>query len=264
MLSLHNQPKAIKFLFWFFILIPTLCFVVATIAYFSYLFWPHDISSATSFPINSQATHLTISAHGVKDSPENWSDNLLEPILLRSPMQSQYISLDWRPFSDNPLMCSVNAEKIGQAIAVRIANETQVKSIHAIGHSCGSFVIYSLCQSIKKSHPSIKIQSTYLDPVSIYAGVFWDYGVKHFGDCADFSDAYIDTGDSVPGSNSALKNAVTFDVTQARIEAKSDEPPHNWPPQFYIKSLTTGTLPLLHEGNIEDKDFIKGILIPLT
>lgn len=236
-------------------------FILASLGYFIYLFWPYDISKVTKYPLNKESTHLTISVHGVKDSPANWSTPLKQIMLENSLLKSQHINLDWRPFSDNPLICSVVAKNIGEAIAKRIANETNVTSIHAIGHSCGSFMIYSLCNEIKKTKPEIKVHTTYLDPVSIYAGIFWDYGVNNFGSCADFSDAYIDTGDTVPGSNVALKNAFTFDVTQVRIKQNSQESPHNWPPQYYIQAYKKGHVPHLQNYDEVKAKYKQGLLV---
>ena len=63
----------------------------------------------------------------------------------------------------------------------RLLKETKVKSIHVIGHSCGAFVALGLCEAVKEQSSDIKIQTTYLDPVSVYAGVWWNYGVDKFG-----------------------------------------------------------------------------------
>lgn len=73
-----------------------------------------------------------------------------------------------------------------------------------------------LCEAVKEKNSAIQIQTTYLNPVSVYTGVLWDYGINKFGICADFSDSYIDIRDSVLGSNVNLPHTATFDVTDLR------------------------------------------------
>lgn len=131
-----------------------------------------------------------------------------------------------------------------------------------MGHSCGSFVILGICEALREHNQSLSIQTTYLDPVSVYSGIFWDYGVKHFGSCANFSDAYIDTQDTVPGSNQALKNAVTFDVTQIRVQNKLNHAPHAWPTLFYIHALREKQVPIyFYSANQLSSEYSKNTLI---
>jgi hypothetical protein len=245
---------------WLFLIIPTTCFVVATIAYFIVLFWPHDISNIAKVTLNNHTKHLLIAAHGVKDSPQNWGVPLQRIVNQSAPKDQQFINIDWRPYSNNPLICSVAARRIGESLAQQIADSNQIQSVHTIGHSCGAFLVYGLSQQIKQLNKTIKVQSTYLDPVSIYAGVFWDYGVNNFGRHADFSDAYIDTEDTVPGSNTALKHAISFDVTAIKYQQGRKISPHNWPPHFYIQAMTEGRLPLLNKNISRYSNLQKGTL----
>ena len=100
----------------------------------------------------------------------------------------------------------------------------------------------------------VVIQSTYLDPVSVYGGLFWNYGLTRFGACADFSDAYIDTEDGVPGSNQRLPSAHTFDVTQARKRTTFSGSPHVWPTAYYQQLVQRGQhLDLQRDRNLLSK-----------
>ncbi len=240
-------------------------FILVSLGFSIYAFWPWDISEVTSVDIANSATHISISAHGVKDNPKSWSDKLQLAMTNKSMGNQQNISLDWRPFSKNPFICSVAAKRIGKKIGEKIAKVTSVKSIHAIGHSCGAFVVLGLCEGVKATTPSIKVQTTYLDPVSVYAGFFWQYGVNNFGRCGDFSDAYIDKEDTVPGSNQRLPNAYTFDVTQLRIEGHVDEDPHNWPTKYYLDAIKNELVPLyIDSGDKLDIIYPKGELSVLS
>lgn len=249
--QIKTKKFILWFLFWILVLIPSGPFILGNFAFLVYVVWPRDISTVTQFDIRPSTTSISVSAHGVKDKPSSWSDEL-QGLIQNNPDNKQskthqHLSLDWRPFSDNPFICSVVAKKIGYDIGKSISAKHQVNYIHAIGHSCGSFVV--LGEGARSQGRNIKIQSTYLDPVSIYAGFFWDYGVHHFGSCADFSDAYIDTSDTIPGSNQSLPHAHTFDVTQIRTSKNLTIHPHNWPARYYVEAYAKRTVPLLKTSN---------------
>lgn len=228
-------------------IIPGIPFILGSLGFIVYVFWPKDLSSVINIPLNSKAEFISISAHGVKDNSDSWSDELQKLIKQNNnELVQQNISLNWSDFSDNVLICSVSAKKIGYEIGERLIKETKVKSIHAIGHSCGAFVALGLCEAIKEKSADIKIQTTYLDPVSVYAGVRWDYGIDKFGTCADFSDSYIDTRDGVPGSNNNLPYTATFDVTELGVKNKNIQP-HNWPTQYYLLAYRNKKVPLIKE-----------------
>jgi len=229
------------------VIIPGIPFILGSLGFIAYAFWPRDLSSVINIPLNSKAEFISISAHGVKDKPDSWSDELQKIIKQNKIVKvQQNISLNWSEFSDNVLICSVSAKRIGHAIGQRLFKETKVKSIHVIGHSCGAFVALGLCEAVKEKSSDIKIQTTYLDPVSVYAGVWWDYGIHKFGTCADFSDSYIDTRDGVPGSNVNLPHTATFDVTELGVKNNNIQP-HNWPTQYYLEAYTNKKVPLIKE-----------------
>ncbi|MBU2971708.1 hypothetical protein KO527_20365 [Pseudoalteromonas sp. C2R02] len=228
-------------------IIPGIPFILGSLGFITYAFWPRDLSSVINIPLNSKAEFFSVSAHGVKDNPDSWSDELQKLIKQNNIVKSQQnISLNWSEFSDNVFICSVSAKKIGHQLGQRLLKETKVKSIHVIGHSCGAFVALGLCEAVKEQSSDIKIQTTYLDPVSVYAGVWWNYGIDKFGTCADFSDSYIDTRDGVPGSNINLPYTATFDVTELGVK-NNNMKPHNWPTQYYLSAYRNKKVPLIKE-----------------
>ncbi len=235
----------IRTLVYLLLIAPTGLFLLVTFSYFIYLFWPRDVSNIIDFPLDKDTQHVILTAHGVKDSPENWGIPLSQITSMNYPANHQQVNIDWRPYSNSPLICSVVAKRIGAAIANRITAETKIKSIHAIGHSCGAFIVYGISQQLNSLQSEISVHVTYLDPVAIYAGIFWDYGTENFGRYADFSDAYIDTEDGVPGSNNPLSHSVTFDVTKIKHVRGVKMAPHNWPPHYYINAIKNGRAPLL-------------------
>lgn len=192
------------------------------------------------------ASHLILIAHGVRDGPLTWSRGLRDLFRGRQRDDTKVISIDWNPYSEDVFRCAISAKRIGRKIGGLITGQEQIESLHLIGHSCGAFVIYGMCREVKYRSARITIQSTYLDPLSVY-GLYWDYGIDNFGDCADFADGYIDVEDDVPGSNQPLSHAFTVDVTPARIKHGIGISPHNWPTVYYQLIINNGLAPRLHD-----------------
>ena len=222
-------------------LIPGIPFILISLGLFIYAYWPRDFSSVTQFPLTQDIEYITLSAHGVNDSKESWSDEL-QQIMTSMPypqlgnVSQQHHSIDWNNYSNNVFICSIAGKKIGIEIGKRLAAQSSLKAIHAIGHSCGAFVVFGICEGAKSVNPKMIIQTSYLDPVAVYSGLFWRYGIDHFGHCANFSDNYIDTRNTVPGSNQPLPHVFTFDVTQQQTKQYGDYTPHAWPTRFYINA----------------------------
>lgn len=249
LLKIYQSNIWLKLFWWFAVIIPGIPFILFSVGFQLYAHWPRDYSDITRINLNSNTEYLSLSAHGVKDTPKSWSNELQNTIKdsnneQLAEFQKSQLSLSWQPYSDNALVCSVTGNNIGEKLAEKIVLLPNLKTVHLIGHSCGSFVIYGLCEKLKQLKPSINIQTTYLDPVSIYSGIFWQYGVNNFGSCADFSDSYIDTKDTVPGSNQNLKHAYTFDVTDIRVNNKFSYAPHAWPTYFYIDAYKNNQVPI--------------------
>lgn len=247
--QIYQKYWIVPWLWWLGIVMPGVCFIVTSVGFLLAMHWPKNYQNVVNISVDTDVEYLTLSVHGVKDSPASWSDELQHRYsqlqqMPFSELHSQHISFGWQPYSDNVLNCSVDGKKIGEQLGERFASLPKLQGLHLVGHSCGSFVILGICEALKERNEALSIQTTYLDPVSVYSGIFWDYGIKHFGSCANFSDAYIDTQDTVPGSNQALKNAVTFDVTQIRVQNKFNYAPHAWPTLFYIHALGEKQVPI--------------------
>lgn len=234
-------------------MIPGAFFVLGTLAIVVYMYWPVD-AGRLEFPApDASEAHVVVLAHGVRDTPERWATPLAGILEARRP-GDRVVALDWSVYAGEPFRCSVAGKRVGAALGRRLAANPNVRSVHAIGHSCGAFVALGLCEAIRASGRSIPIQNTYLDPVSVYGGFFWAYGVERFGSCADFSEAYIDTEDTVPGSNQGLPLAHTFDVTEARKRSGHEGTPHNWPTIYYSRLAAKNRQPdLRFERDLGDR-----------
>ena len=232
-----KKEQWIKLFIHIFITVPIGLFILVSCVIFIYIYWPSN-AEKVGFELPSETQHLFIVSHGLKDSPSTWAQPLANKLNDNFP-DSKAIAVDWSQEANNAFKCSVSGMRIGERLGELISKQKGIKSVHLIGHSCGSFINLGMCEAIKSSSNIIKVQTTYLDPVAIYGGMFWQYGVDYFGSCADFSDAYIDTQDNVPGSNQALANSYSFNVTELKNNKDEDIHPHLWPTKFYQEYLST-------------------------
>lgn len=255
LLKIYKKNRILRWLWWLAVIIPGVPFIFISIGLQIYMHWPRSYQDIEIKELNSQSQYLTLSAHGVNDTAQSWGIPLKTLMEQQENSQlsvfiQQHIALDWQPYSNNALLCSVAGKSIGKKLAKQVSNLPHLKGIHLIGHSCGSFLIYGFCQQLKADNSAIKVQTTYLDPVSVYSGVFWQYGVENFGRCADFSDTYIDTEDTVPGSNQMLEHSITFDVTQLRKSNKLTYASHAWPTHFYLNAYNNKQVPIYFNNPI--------------
>jgi len=207
----------------------------------TYIFWPTNLGEIPSLNFRQNAEHVVIISHGMRDDATTWSDKLKETLSARNDNQ-QIVSLDWNPYAQSAFRCSVNGRRLGESLGKLLATSPNLRSLHLIAHSCGAFVSLGICEALRAHRSDVTVQSTFLDPVTVYGGAFWNFGINRFGGCADFSEAYIDTDDTVPGSNQLLPLTHTFDVTTARKRAGFEGPPHVWPTVYYLRRAQDRTI----------------------
>lgn len=230
---------------WLLVGIPGGMFAGASlfIAGYSSLPWPtgEHVKMTT---VSDGTEEVVVLVHGKGDSASSWADGFaaeLEASIL-SPDQ-QAVTVEWGEYSNDLFRCTLNARRIGRTLGEKLSEHKKIKRLHLIGHSAGSFVVYGICEKIKELAADVFIQTTYLDPVSIYGGMDWGYGKRNFGNCADISDAYLDHEDGVPGSDEPLDHPHTFDVTALKKTAGFTGLPHLWPISYYREAVLSKTLP---------------------
>lgn len=231
----RNEKQEIlwlKLIIYLFVAIPGGAFIIVSIGTLVYIYGPINYSKIEMPVSDSEDRHIYVLAHGLRDTTASWSDPLKQ-ILEEKNQDARVISLEWKPYSENTFRCSVDGRRIGRIIGKELATGKRLESMHLIGHSCGSFVILGICEAVKSIRDDVSIQTTYLDPVSVYGGLLWNYGLNHFGSCSDFSDSYIDMEDTIPGSNDLIPNTITFDVTDVRKKSNYNGSPHVWPTVYY-------------------------------
>ncbi|MFC1838642.1 hypothetical protein ACFL1N_03600 [Thermodesulfobacteriota bacterium] len=264
MLSFFRNEKQetlwLKLILYLLVAIPGGAFIFVSIGTLVYIYRPIDYSQIKMPVSNPGDKHVFVLAHGVRDTTASWSDPLKHELEEKNP-DARVISLEWKPYSESTLRCSVDGRRIGNIIGKKLAAGKNLESMHLIGHSCGSFVILGICEAVKSVRNDVSIQTTYLDPVSVYGGLLWNYGINRFGGCSDFSDSYIDTGDTIPGSNDLIPHTITFDVTAVREKVKFEGSPHVWPTVYYQQLVRSDkNLELRKDTHLPSK-YSRGVLV---
>ena len=249
---------------WLLVIIPGVPFIVFSLGLAAFIFWPWGISDLDWPEVPAGTQHLVITAHGLRDVPQTWAQPVAEALAAQAAGSSDDasvgVAVDWSEYAQQAFRCAINGRRIGKRFGKRLGEDPALSSVHLVGHSCGAFVAYGACEVLQKAsrrrvragQPPIAVRVTYLDPVAVY-GPRWTFGTHHFGTCADFAEAYIDTADNVPGSNEPLPHAYTFDVTPARL-ARNDSGnpyagnPHVWPIAFYSELIGTQYYQQGHDG----------------
>ncbi|MDC8829449.1 esterase/lipase family protein [Alteromonas gilva] len=238
---------------WLIILFvwPAIPFVVVTLGLLAFSYFPWPLTFDIDAPVVAgNKEELIILIHGKDDSPDTWPTAFakeLEKSVLTDTQQ--VVTVDWYEYSTNLFRSANNARRIGHQLAEVLLENKQLKKVHVIAHSAGSFMAYGYCEMLKEINPEVLVHTTYLDPLGPYSGFQWHYGTQNFGSCADISDAYIDINDNVPGSNVPVEHTHTFDVSALRgLDKTYQGTAHMWPVQYYRSAVISGQLPFWEPG----------------
>lgn len=230
-----KHPNILSFWFLFFLIyFPIASFLFTSLALMLFIFWPFQHYQIDFPDVSSES--LVVISHGLKDSNRSWAQVLKQKIQAQG-QGIDVIALDWSPYSDNAFTCAVNGRRIGNRLAELASRNAHLTEVRLVGHSCGAFINYGFCETLKSLKKEVIIATVYLDPVSVYGGIMWNYGINNFGKCADTSMTFFDTEDSVPGSNRAPVNSNGLDVTELKEKINYSGHPHQWPIYYYINSL---------------------------
>ncbi len=239
------------------LVVPGIPFILASLFIVIYSTMPWPTGETVSIEkIDDLTNELIVLVHGKGDTPTSWADGFAAELrgkLLDDGQQA--VTVNWSDYSNDLFRSTLNARRIGHDLGHKLAGTSDLKRVHLIGHSAGSFVVFGICEAIKQDRKELFVQTTFLDPVGIYAGIDWGYGTRNFGSCADISDAYIDREDGVPGSNAPLDHPHTFDVTALRKKSGFKGLPHLWPIEYYRQSAVKQSLPYWNPGEEELKMF---------
>ena len=206
----------------------------------SYARWPASFTVEMPKP-ESGTTHLIMLFHG-SEGEDNAAIISLEEELQKQidTKNTQVIRYIWAPWSDNRVRASTNGKHIGELIGKHLAGYN-IDQLHLIGHSAGAWLPDAICRKIRQEKPSKSlVRITLLDPIGINGVLDLGWGQRHFGECADFAEAILNTNDNVPGTNVALQNAFNIDVTKLEHNKNG----HEWPVWYYLDNLGGASLTL--------------------
>ena len=243
-------------MFFIFVVLPGIPFIPGVVGFVVFTFFPGDFSGfSPKFPNNPATdsvtpTHIEVVIHGKDSNPEQMQAIISFGNICPDETRNNYrLFPDWSHWAGNFLRVSLNSFHLGQIFGEQLANTTEATSVHLISHSAGAFFAYGACQAIREKNSDIRIQATYLAPLSIKHLFQRDFGTRHFGSCADFSDSYYDEEDDVPGASKPLFNAFSFNVTALRATCRLNPcKPHLSPVYWYGQALTNHLVPVLNSG----------------
>ena len=202
----------------------------------TFVFWSCSNSYSELQQPSGEADFLIFITHGSGDSIEDWPTDLAMALEanLAEPSRWDIWLYDWSEDASNKLTASGSGIAHGEYISEHL-QDTSYTHYHLIGHSVGSFIIHTLEEDLSLT---ATVQSTYLDPFCGLGLFDWEYGHRHFGEKAHFSEAYINMDDGVPSSDSFLEQAFVFDMTAHTPSWIEGSQRHWWPIEFYMQSIT--------------------------
>lgn len=205
-----------------------------------YACWEFDVE-APPLGVDRGATHLLFIAHGLHDHAADWPGPLADIARERlDPAVWQVVAYDWSAHSDHALRAAANARVIGRKLGAVAATWPRLRHIQLVAHSVGSFLIKALCDGYRASGGGASVHQTFLDPFGMVGMHDWGFGVRHFGECGDFAEAFVNLDDDVPTTNEPLLHAHNFDVTSARGKHLLNRPAHWWPVAFFREHVRAG------------------------
>jgi hypothetical protein len=151
--------------------------------------------------------------------------------------------VNWSPFSDNIFRASANGEHLGELFGADLAKQLpNLQRLTLVAHSAGAYLLEPLCEAYRAKLKAQKqtaawVEMIYLDPIGTKGSLDYSHGYRHYGHCADFSRAYINLDDAVPGTNGLLKQAHNIDVTHAKGKAlflQQGGDGHYWPVEYFL------------------------------
>ncbi len=173
--------------------------------------------------------------HGSGDGPERWASPMVERLSprVKVPSRVEWIAYDWRAAAVDKLSAAERGQAEGAAIA-RVLRERPLSHVHVVAHSAGAHVAFGIEEAMASwpSRPTLHL--TLLDPF-LGKGLDFDWGRTRFGARADFTEAFLNRGDGVPGTEAVVQAAHTFDVTNTSTKPSglTGSQAHWWPIDAY-------------------------------
>ncbi|MBL8936710.1 MAG: alpha/beta fold hydrolase [Archangium sp.] len=190
-------------------------------------------TGAAQLPDSSKDVWVFV-VHGSGDGPERWAQPLVDTLSLRvkTPARVQWVAYDWRDAAKDKLSAAERGQAEGAAIA-EVLESKQLSHVHVIAHSAGAHVAFGLEQALSTVASRPTLHLTLLDPF-LGKGLDFEWGKTRFGTGADFVEQWLNLGDGVPGTETAVAAAHVFDVSKSAGKPEvTGSQGHWWPTQAY-------------------------------
>lgn len=186
------------------------------------------------------ATGLTVIAHGVGSSPDQWPLALEGQIRSEvNPQRWDVVRVDWTAITERPLTSAARGYRLGYAMGQELASRAhQPAVIHLVAHSMGAHLIQGFADAYHPLRPQTLIHLTFLDAFMSRGPLTLFYGIRVFGRNSTFAESYVTRGEPAFLTNALLRNAFNFDISGIIPESRADNRnyPHNWPVDYYLQS----------------------------
>ena len=222
--------------------------LVAAAALETYARWPANFSIVPPDPpAGTRVLVLLLHGSGGREEPALMALEQRFVALAAARPEVSVIRYIWSPHSDTRLRARVNGRLVGEIIGKALASRPEIRAIHLVGHSAGAYPVQAICDAYRAATPvAARIVSTFLDPIGFDGAFNPTWGAREFGGCADYAEAFINTDDPVPATNTPLAQAFTIDVTAARGDGVDG---HRWPVDFYAGQLTEADIEATTSGH---------------
>jgi hypothetical protein len=191
---------------------------------------PVTLSAKTEYAV------LVFHGSGGKDEPRLLEIAAEIDNLLAERPATEVRHVIWSPWSDNRLRAGSHGRRIGAQLGEELSQLDKLKNVRLIAHSAGAYLLDPLCRALREqSSRRVHIEMTFLDGMGIRGGWDFNYGYRHYGECADFSAYIYNSDEPVPGTNAPATPSWSLDVTNSRD--RSDSYGHLWPVEFFQARL---------------------------
>jgi len=220
-----------------------LAVIISAIVVQAYMYWPIDIPTQPIKP-KPEADTLVVMFHGAGGPEKEWQNLVLR--VSQAAEKNPAIQVEnilWLPWSKDFFRAAVSGETIAKNIGEQIAVAKQIKTVHLIATSAGSYGLRSFCEVIRERRgEQVFVKMTYLDPVGVKGLVDFFYGQRNYGQCADDAEVFFNRDDYVPGSNAPLPHARSVDVTFVSEKKDFVGDGHSWPVRYYAEYIVANAL----------------------
>lgn len=207
-------------------------------------------------PEELRTPDLVLLIHGLEDprgpvDGRTWSRwrtaEHIQAMDIRAGIDRDIVDYDWMEWArlGNELRASFDGQMVGTVLGRQLALRNDLRSIHVIAASVGAFVAEACARAYRagrKGNLRARIRMTLLDPFTTRGALGLGYGMRHFGEAADFAEHFLNTDDFVPSTNDPLPLTRVYDVTRSAERSAVMRPGdnmHAWPVAYFTRHYTT-------------------------